>query len=166
MLRPWTRILAFAFCLLPFIGCATTPQQGPSTTVQIQEPVTTPKDYFVWPITGEVISFFGQKIYGTQNKGIDIRARRGDAIHASKEGVVVFSSNTFKGHGNIIIVDHLDGFFTVYSRNSQNLVKGGDRVEQNQTIALAGSTGRGENPYLHFEIRRHGRPQNPLYYLP
>lgn len=124
------------------------------------------KDYFIWPIQGEVISFFGEKVYGAKNKGIDIRTHQGDKIFASKKGEVVFCSERFKGHGNIIIVDHLDGFFTVYSRSLQNLVKAGDLVEQNKVIALAGSTGRGKAAYLHFEIRKRGKPQNPLYYLP
>jgi len=124
------------------------------------------KDYFSWPLDGEILSYFGQKTYGARNKGIDIKARGGERVLASKGGRVVFCSEHFKGYGNIIIMDHFDGFFTVYSRNSQNLVKAGDSVEQNQAIALAGSTGRGEAASLHFEIRRNGRPQNPLYYLP
>lgn len=123
------------------------------------------KDYFIWPVEGEIISFFGQKSYGVRNKGIDIKAHNEDKIFASKGGKVVFCSDHFKGHGNIVIIDHLDGFFTVYSKNSQNLVKVGDSVEQNQIIALAGSKDR-QGAYLHFEIRRYGRPQNPLYYLP
>lgn len=124
------------------------------------------KDDFIWPVQGEVISFFGEKVYGAKNKGIDISAGRGNKIFASKKGRVVFCSDRFRGHGNIIIIDHLDGFLTVYTRTLQNLVKTGDPVEQDRAIALAGSTGRGKAAYLHFEIRKRGKPQNPLYYLP
>jgi len=139
---------------------------------KIPMPVTTEKnklyekDYFSWPIDGEILYYFGQKIYGARNKGIDIRAHNEERVLASKSGRVVFCSEHFKGYGNIIVIDHLDGFFSIYSRNSQNLVKAGDSVAQNQAIALTGSTGRGEAASLHFEIRREGRPQNPLHYLP
>jgi murein DD-endopeptidase MepM/ murein hydrolase activator NlpD len=124
------------------------------------------RDYFTWPIEGEVVSYYGQKSGSARNKGIDIAARPGSNVRASKSGRVAFCNENFKGHGNIIIIDHLDDFFTVYSRNAQNLVKPGDLVQQNQTIALAGSGGREKETGLHFEVRKRGRPQNPLYYLP
>ncbi|MDD5449274.1 MAG: M23 family metallopeptidase [Candidatus Omnitrophica bacterium] len=124
------------------------------------------KDYFIWPLQGDIISFFGENAYGAKNKGIDIRARRGTKVFAAKKGEVVYAGERFSGQGNIIVIDHHDGFFTVYSRNSENLVKTGEIVDHNKAIALAGSTGRGETAYLHFEIRKYGKPQNPLYYLP
>jgi len=124
------------------------------------------KESFIWPFRGEVISFFNQERYGVRNKGIDISIQEGGAITASRSGRVVFCSDETKGLGKIIIIDHLDGFSTVYARNSQNLVNVADSVKQNQVIAKAGSTGRGTEPYLHFEIREGHKSQNPLYYLP
>lgn len=123
-------------------------------------------DLFIWPSEGKIISYFGQENYGTRNKGIDIETAEGSKIAASKSGKVVFCSDRLKGLGKTIIIDHVDGFSTLYARNSKNLVKVGDSVRQNQVIAMAGSTGRGIASYLHFEIRRRQKPQNPLYYLP
>lgn len=144
-----------------FIPGARTPLKVTTDTAKLFD-----KDYFIWPVNGEIISYYGQKSGGARNKGIDIRARDGSEVRASKSGRVAFCNENFKGHGNIIIIDHLDDFFTIYSRNSENLVRPGDLVQQNQVIALAGSSGRGKEPYLHFEVRKRGRPQNPLYYLP
>lgn len=124
------------------------------------------KESFIWPLEGKIISFFNQERYGVQNKGIDIKVREGDVIAASRSGRVVFCSDEIKGLGKVIIIDHFDGFSTIYARNSQNLVNVADIVKQNQVIARAGSTGRGTEPYLHFEIREGHKSQNPLYYLP
>ncbi len=124
------------------------------------------KDFFIWPVDGEIVSYFNQEVFGTRNKGIDIKAAQGTPVVASKGGKVVFCSDSVKGLGKVIILNHLDGFSTVYARNSQNLVKAGDSISQNQVIAKAGSSGRGAAPYLHFEVRRGHKPQNPLYYLP
>jgi len=140
-------------------GCATVPDYRlPDARQQ--------KEFFAWPLNGEIISYFGQKSYGTGNKGIDIKASAGVSVLASKGGRVIYCSDNLKGHGHTIIIDHKDGFSTIYSRGSKNLVKAGDVVSQNQVIALAGSTGRGSGTYLHFEIRKEGKPQNPIYYLP
>jgi len=144
-----------------FIPGAKTPH-----TVTAEKTALYEKDLFIWPLSGDCVSYFSQETYGARNKGIDIKAKEGGDVVASKGGKVVFCSNKVKGLGRVIIIDHLDGFSTVYARNSQNLVKVGDRVEQNQVIAKAGSTGRGATQYLHFEIRRRHKSQNPLYYLP
>jgi murein DD-endopeptidase MepM/ murein hydrolase activator NlpD len=138
----------------------------PLTVTSAAARATYDKDIFAWPVEGAIISYYGQKSGGARNKGVDIAARNNEEVRASKSGRVVFCNSNFKGHGNIIIIDHLDDFFTLYSRNAQNLVKSGDMVQQNQVIALAGSSGRGEETFLHFEVRKRGRPQNPLYYLP
>ena len=71
-----------------------------------------------------------------------------------------------KGYGKIIIIDHGDGYQSVYAYNSLNLVKNGDYVKQNQVIAKAGKGGRAVTPSLHFEIRKKDKPRNPFHYLP
>jgi len=65
-----------------------------------------------------------------------------------------------------VIIDHLDGFSTLYAQNSSVLVKTGESVNQGQAIAKAGSSGRADRTCLHFEIRKGDKPQNPFYYLP
>lgn len=120
---------------------------------------------FVWPVRGEVITGFGDRVNMVVNKGIDIRAAEGSPVRASRSGKVVFCDPYMKGFGNTLILDHGAGYQTVYSYNSRVLVKVGDAVRQNDTIAHVGRTGRAKEPSLHFEIRRDGKPQDPVNYL-
>ncbi len=121
---------------------------------------------FMWPIRGTVISPYGSITDKIINKGIDIKTSEGAGIRASRSGRVVYSDNFLKGFGKTVIIDHGDSYQTVYSYNSDILVKVGDQVAQNTVIARAGKTGRAATTSLHFEIRRDGEPQNPYYYLP
>ena len=121
---------------------------------------------FIWPVKGSVVSYFGSTKDMVKNKGIDIAAHEGASIVASRGGKVTFASDNLKGYGKTIIIDHLDGFETVYAYNSQNLVAVSDKVGQGDVIANAGKTGRAEKAMLHFEIRKKSDPQNPFYYLP
>ena len=123
------------------------------------------KDFFMWPLKGNVVSYYGSKMDKTKNKGIDICAGEGAGVKASRAGKVVFCDEWLKGFGKTVILDHGDNFQTVYAYNSILLVKPGDVVNQNGLIARVGSTGRAKEPSLHFEIRRNGEPQNPFYYL-
>lgn len=124
------------------------------------------KEDFIWPVRGKIILSFGEKRDSTPNKGIDIQARDGIVVVASRSGRVTFSEEKVKGFGKTIIIDHGDGLQTVYSHNSEILAKIGEDVKQAHPIAKVGSTGRGNYPYLHFEIRKRHKPQNPFYYLP
>ncbi len=121
---------------------------------------------FVWPIKGRVISYFGSTKDLVKNKGIDIEAHEGANIIASRSGKITFASNHLKGYGKTVIIDHLDGFQTVYAHNSQNLAGEGSVVNQGDVIARAGKTGRAAKSSLHFEIRKNHEPENPFYYLP
>lgn len=121
---------------------------------------------FSWPVAGKVISYFGDKKGLVTNKGIDIEAREGSKVVSAENGVVSFADENMKGLGKTIIIDHENGFSTVYAHNSEILVKVGERVKRNQLIARVGVTGRATTPYLHFEIRKGHEPQNPFYYLP
>ncbi len=124
------------------------------------------KPDFIWPVKGKVSSFFGAKRNGVTNKGIDIQAKSGSQVVAARWGKVTFIDENLKGYGKTIIIDHQDGYSTVYTNNSEILVKIGQRVKQNFVIARAGSTGRANTSCLHFEIRKKYKPQNPFYYLP
>ena len=121
---------------------------------------------FIWPVRGIVVSYFGSTKSMAKNKGIDIRAQEGSAVAASRSGRVTFATNHLKGYGKTIIIDHFDGFETVYAHNKENLVQAGQHVKRGEIIAKAGSTGRTEVSALHFEIRKNHKPQNPFYYLP
>ena len=121
---------------------------------------------FIWPVRGSIASFYGSYKDGVKNKGIDIKARHGEAIIASRGGKVSFVDENMKGFGKTIIIDHDDEYSTVYAYNSQILVNVGQGVRQGTVIAKAGQSGRAASPRLHFEIRKKHKPQNPFYFLP
>ncbi|MBN2453075.1 MAG: LysM peptidoglycan-binding domain-containing M23 family metallopeptidase [Candidatus Omnitrophica bacterium] len=120
---------------------------------------------FVWPVKGTVNAPFGSKIDNVVNKGVDIKALNGSNVIASRPGRVVYCDPSFKGFGQTVIIDHMDGFQSVYSYNSDILVKSGQIVQQCDVIAKVGSSGRAREPMLHFEIRKNGEPQNPEFFL-
>jgi len=121
---------------------------------------------FIWPLKGKVGSFFGMKRDEVKNKGIYIQTRKGASILAARSGKIAFCSEELKGYGKIIIIDHMDGYSTVYAQNSKNLVKLNQLIKQGQLIAKAGGMGRSDKPELYFEIRKRHKPQNPFFYLP
>lgn len=97
-------------------------------------------------------------------KGIDIAGRKGEKIRAASSGVVAYAGNGLSGYGNLIIVKHNNQFLTAYGNNLRNLVKEGQKVKAGQIIAEMGVIDR-RFWGVHFEIRRAGRPVNPLNYL-
>ncbi len=120
---------------------------------------------FVWPVSdGRVSSGFGRRGNGDHD-GIDIAAPRGTPVRASRDGVVVFSDR-LRGYGYVIIIEHSDGYATVYGHNDSNLVKAGTRVKQGQVIARLGMSGRTSGPNLHFEVRKNNVARNPVFFLP
>jgi murein DD-endopeptidase MepM/ murein hydrolase activator NlpD len=96
--------------------------------------------------------------------GIDFDANIGDPVHAAAGGVVLFSG-VKSGFGNVVEVDHGNGYTTLYGHNSRLLVRAGDIVRPGQTLAKAGSTGRSTGPHVHFEVHVNGRPVNPRKFL-
>lgn len=96
--------------------------------------------------------------------GIDIDANSGDPVTAAAEGVVAFSG-VRSGYGNVVEIDHGNGYRTLYAHNSANMVRAGDVVRAGQQIAKVGSTGRSTGSHLHFEVHLNGRQVNPRQYL-
>ncbi|MDD4202419.1 MAG: LysM peptidoglycan-binding domain-containing M23 family metallopeptidase [Candidatus Omnitrophica bacterium] len=129
------------------------------------EIIETKGERFIWPVKGSILSSFGQKKGESLNNGIDIKVPVGSSVKASKSGTVTFCSDVFKGYGKTIIIDHGDGYQTVYAYNSANLTSEGDFVRQDQVIAKSGSSGRAQQPSLHFEIRKKHNPVNPINFL-
>jgi len=122
---------------------------------------------FIWPLKGRVVGEFSQTYANMINKGVNIQPYSGNTeVVASRSGRVVFYAPDFDVYGKTVILDHGDGFMTVYARNAEVYVKPGDRVEKGNVIARAGSAGRDKAVYLHFEIRKGRLPQNPNFYLP
>lgn len=118
------------------------------------------KGKLIPPVQGKVVSLFKEK---GQN-GIEIQAPKGAEIRAVLPGRVIYA-DWFKGFGNIVIIDHGDHTFTVSGYASQLLKKAGEVVSQGEAIALVGGEGSLKGPCLYFEVRRHGKPQDPMHWF-
>ena len=114
-----------------------------------------------WPARGNLV----KQDTPIAKNGINISGARGQQIHASAPGEVVYSGSGLLGYGRLIIIKHNDLFLSAYANNSELLVQEGDRVQGGQQIASMGETPNGQ-AFLHFEIRKNGQPVDPLKYLP
>ena len=116
---------------------------------------------WLWPVRGHIVKSF---IPLRGQKGIDIVCKRGEQIHASAKGVVVYVGSGFDEYEHLIIIKHDNQYLTAYGHNSSNLVKEGQAVVAGQVIANVGMVNR-KYWAVHFEIRRSGKAVNPLNYL-
>ncbi|HIC88758.1 MAG TPA: M23 family metallopeptidase [Anaerolineae bacterium] len=106
-------------------------------------------------------------MYGCRlHKGLDIGAPLGARVVASDSGYVRFAGWDRTGYGKLVVIDHRNGFWTYYGHLYSILVKRGDSVPKGQTIGTVGATGNVTGAHLHFEMRYHGVPRNPLGFLP
>ena len=120
---------------------------------------------FSWPVRGKILSNYGAKSSGLFNDGINIGAARGAVVKAAENGVVAYAGNEVKGMGNLIIIQHEDGWMTVYAHMDSMVVRRGARVSVGQQIGTVGETGKVDSPQLHFEIRKGTKAYNPTQYL-
>jgi lipoprotein NlpD len=116
---------------------------------------------WIWPVSGKIVEGFDE----SRNKGIDIAGNEGDPVHAAGDGQVVYRGNGLRGYGNLVIIKHTDEFISAYAHNRQILVEQGQTVKRGQRIAEMGKSDA-DAPKLHFEVRRQGKPVDPLRYLP
>ncbi len=139
---------------------------APSATVPVPAPKETTagdgKMTWEWPAQGKLLYGFGQ---GPNQKGVGIEGRSGQPVLAAAPGKVVYSGSGLRGYGKLIIIKHNASYLSVYAHNSQILVKEGQTVAKGQKIAEIGNTDS-DRIALHFEIRRLGKPIDPLQYLP
>jgi murein DD-endopeptidase MepM/ murein hydrolase activator NlpD len=120
---------------------------------------------FHWPLAGGNLSSpFGMR-NGVMHEGVDIAAPEGTHVLAADDGSVIYAGR-LRGYGNVVIVQHSDGYVTVYAHNERNLVREGEHVARGQVIADLGATGRTSGPNLHFEVRHQNQAENPIAYLP
>ena len=119
-----------------------------------------------FPVEGRLIGRFGQEraSTGTSWKGVFIRSRAGDEVHAVADGMVVYS-DWLRGFGNLVIVDHGDNYLTVYGNNEALFKSTGERVRSGDVIASVGDSGGIPESGLYFEIRHEGRPVDPLTWI-
>lgn len=117
-----------------------------------------------WPVMGTLSSGFGKR-WGRMHKGIDIAADKGEPIKAVEGGIVAFAGDRGT-YGKTVIINHGDGFRSLYAHTSKLNVSSGERVEKGQVIALVGNSGRSTGPHLHLELLYKGQPVDPQKYLP
>jgi murein DD-endopeptidase MepM/ murein hydrolase activator NlpD len=133
------------------------------------------KVYPCIPATQPMNGYFSMTGYGMRfhpvyhqmlfHEGLDIANEDGTAVHATGDGVVVAAGRTSTGLGTMIVINHGYGYTTVYGHLSKVLVRSGQHVKRNGIIALSGRTGVVTGPHLHYEVRFHGRLQNPVDYF-
>jgi len=116
-----------------------------------------------WPAAGAVVKAYTES--GNVHKGIDIAGKVNQPVLAAKSGKVVYAGAGLKAYGLLVIIKHDAYFLSAYAYNEKAFVKEGDHVRQGQKIALMG-TKEGGQARLHFEIRKDGKPLNPITLLP
>lgn len=141
-------------------------QKAPTVSLpKVEKPELAPNKVGMgwrWPTDGKLVGRFD---VAAGKKGVDIGGRSGQAILTAAAGDVVYSGSGLLGYGNLVIIKHDDIYLSAYGHNSQLLVKEGDRVSTGQKIAEMGVSPK-EGAILHFEIRKDGKPVDPLVYLP
>lgn len=118
------------------------------------------------PVAGEIINKFGQRREGGGPawKGLFIRARQGNEVRSVGSGEVAFA-DWLRGFGNLLIIDHGGGYLSLYSNNESLYKQPGDPVRAGDVVATVGSTGGQDEPGLYFELRRQGKPFDPLSWV-
>jgi murein DD-endopeptidase MepM/ murein hydrolase activator NlpD len=131
------------------------------------EPVEIPADAlrgsgnFVWPVGGYI-----SQGYWNLHRAIDIAGPEEDPVVAADDGVVVYAAWGPGGYGNLVVIDHGNGFMSYYGHLYGFYVDAGQQVQRGQAIGVRGNTGRSTGPHLHFEIRQNGVQRNPIGLLP
>ena len=153
-------------------SAASTPKPAASAAAAMPAPIPAPTSApaaatseddvpFIWPAAGTLLAGFDE----ARNKGYDISGKAGDPVPAAADGRVVYAGAGLRGYGNLVILKHNNTFLTAYAHNQALLVKEDQTVRRGQKIAEMGSTDA-DRVKLHFEIRRQGKPVDPVRYLP
>ncbi len=163
--------LAVVCALVPKPQVAAGDSVEPSLSSQPTESTAAPveSDNWLFPLEGKlyVTAPYGEGNY-TFHKGLDVSRDdiAGEEIHAARAGVVVTANTDAHSNGNYVVIDHGDGYQTLYAHCQSLAVTKGQRVAQGETIAYVGSTGNSTGPHLHFEIQKNGEPFDPAQIFP
>lgn len=130
----------------------------PAAPILLQEPLN-----WRWPAGGRILSAFGSST--GLNKGVDIEGKLGESVIAAASGQVVYAGSGLRGYGKLLIIKHNDTYLSAYAHNNRLLLSEGETVKGGDKIAEMGSSGT-DAVKLHFEIRRQGKPVDPIRYLP
>ena len=145
------------------------PPSGPTPLAEpakaAPKPAAAPKQArFAWPLTGPLRR--GYAVGSDYHDGVDITAPKGTMVRAAAAGTVTFAGKEKDQFGNLVVLDHGDGWFTAYGFLSRVTVKEGAKVAAGERVGLVGDTGLAKGSELHFEVRRGGKPVDPLDELP
>lgn len=132
------------------------PEEKPADPAAVGDEVP-----WIWPANGKVIGTFSEN----GSKGVDIAGKSGDPVVAAGDGKVVYSGTGLRGYGKLVIIKHNATYLSAYAHNQNILVKEGQSVTKGQKIAEMGNTDA-DQVKLHFEVRRQGKPVDPLKHLP
>ncbi len=132
---------------------------------EIKDKIISKTSGFSWPIKGDIISGFGPKKGGLYNDGVNIKAKEGTDVKASKEGIVAYVGNELKGYGNLVIIKHSEGWITAYAHLKNSSVARGQKVSKGDKIGLVGATGNVTSSQLYFGLRKGRDAVNPQNYL-
>jgi len=136
----------------------------PSTGVASATPATLADSEglaFIWPHNGAIMAGFDE----SKNKGLAVAGKAGDPVLAAADGKVVYAGAGLRGYGNLVIIKHNNTFLSAYAHNQALLVREDQAVKRGQTIAQMGNSDA-DQVKLHFEIRRLGKPVDPVKFLP
>jgi murein DD-endopeptidase MepM/ murein hydrolase activator NlpD len=140
------------------------------TIIAVPDPApaaSAPAPRFAWPLAGRVRRGFAARAADADyHDGLDIRAAEGTAVRAAAAGKVLFAGAEPRQFGNLVVIDHGDGWNTAYAFLSRVTVTKDEEVRAGERIGLSGQTGRAKGPELHFELRRNNRPVDPAEALP
>ncbi|OJB47196.1 peptidase [Burkholderia ubonensis] len=147
----------------PARGASAATAASPAAAAASSDTSATPSGpvTFAWPARGPVLNNFDD----AKNKGVNIGGASGETVKAAADGRVVYAGNGLRGYGNLIIIKHDTTYLTAYAHNRALMVKEGDAVTKGQKIAEMGNSDA-DRVMLHFEVRRQGKPVDPLKYLP
>lgn len=157
-----------AAALAPAPVASAAPEAAPaaSPAPAAKLPADTKPPRFAWPHPGKVRRDFSPRGKSGWHDGIDLTAKRGDAVRAAAAGKVIFAGQGPKEYGLTVIIHHTGRWTTTYSFLDKVTVKDGEAVKQGERIGLAGDTGLATSPQVHFEVRRNRAPLDPVDYLP
>jgi lipoprotein NlpD len=162
VVKPISKPGIVASATSPAASSAVAPASAASAVVGVsKQPAAETDINWIWPASGVVLAGFDD----VKNKGLDIGGSAGEPVIAAADGRVVYVGAGLRGYGNLIILKHDNVFLTAYAHNQTLLVKEDQSVVKGQKIAEMGSSDT-DRVKLHFEVRRQGKPVDPVKYLP
>ena len=146
-------------------------RKGPAVSVMVQGTgrFLSRKGVLPMPVAGEIVSYFGssgkkESRISAYQSGIDIKVERGEPVRSVFQGEILYA-DWLRGYGNVVIINHGDHYYTLYAHVQELFKKKGDKVTHQEVIATAGDAGPSRGSCLHFEVRHHGKPMDPLKWL-